>query len=136
MRTVESRKPKSKTKNSFKKMVAPLLSLIIIISLIYLLVKHIELLQSGSSDSNLYLWIVLESLGLLFIPLIFKTKRPVSNSEGKHIKNKQDFNLKIKKMITFNSNYSPNIIVKCRKCRFENPSSTKICLNCGNKMDF
>ena len=124
-----------------KKMIFPLFSLILIFFLIYRLLKHIEQLQiqSGSTNSNLYLWIIVESFGLLIIPLICKTTRSKSSSNQKtsyKIKDPDAFKLKIRKQFQFDVKYSPNIIVKCPQCKFENPSYVKICFNCGNKFDF
>jgi len=96
------------------------------------------MIQSGSTNSNLYLWIILESLGLFILPLILSPKKWKSESSKKRAKKqkKQNLNLKIHKKVKIESNYSPCIIKKCVHCRFENPSSAKICFNCGKKIEF
>ena len=120
-------------------MILPIISLILIFFLIYILLKHIEQLQSGSTNPNLYLWIILESFGLLIIPLICKTTRSKSPSTLKTSNIRKDpdaFKLKIRKQFQFDVKYTPSIIVKCPKCKFENPGNTKICFNCGRNLDF
>lgn len=135
-KAIKNRKKKKKQVYVFFSMI----SLIAIIFLIIKLLSHIQELQSGSSDNILYLWITLEILGLLIIPLISNPNR--WNTISKNISKKQEkrqklqLDLKIKRKVYLDSHYSPNLIIKCPFCGFDNPKNTKKCFNCQAELEF
>ncbi len=130
---------KNKRKQRFKFLYS-IFSLVLIFFLIYQLLNHIKQIQNGNSGSFTYIWVVLEIIGLLILPLISNPKRwekVNKNREDKKIKKEEiQLNLKIRKEIELNTRYSPKLIVKCPKCGFENPKSTKKCFNCQSDIPF
>ncbi|UYP47859.1 hypothetical protein NEF87_004144 [Candidatus Lokiarchaeum ossiferum] len=137
--TKEKESPKKKKKNALF-FLSSIFSLILTFVLITLLIQNVEAFSHGESSGSLIIYTLLEAIGLFFIPIIFNPravkKRLNRNSKSPKSKAKSDLDLRIARMVRLNPKYSPNLIVKCPKCGFDNPSKTKICFNCAFNLNF
>ncbi len=132
--------PRKKKKNTSYMIFSSLLSLIVTFLLIWSLLLDIEAFTQGDSSGNRIILTVLKSIGLLIIPFIFNPKA-VMKRLGRHQekidrRKKDALDLQIAKMVRFNAKFSPSLVVKCPKCKFDNPTKTKICFNCGHNINF
>ena len=110
-----------------------------VLGLLVLLINQIQIFQEGKGDSMDFLWITLEIIGLVLTVLISNPFLKKSNNENNKSQEKQktkSLDLKIRRNVQLNTHYTPKIVVKCPKCGFENPSSTKNCYNCFNELSF
>ncbi len=129
-----------KTKSIYVRLIAPILSLTSTFSLLFLIFRDMGIIRSGDYPQSVITALVIESVLLFLLPCLFNPqaiKKRLGDPEKKTKKVKpKDFDVKIEQLIRFTNTYTPNAIVKCPKCKFENSSRSKICLNCGYMMNF
>ena len=120
------------------RIVAPIFSLLMTFGLLYLLLNDVELFRQGDRSSRIVLGILFECLGLFFFPLLMggKLKKTEKKSSRTTNEEKQTKRFNFKKPVRLNVHYSAKVIVKCTKCKFENPTRTKKCFNCGEELNF
>ena len=123
------------TRAGFFKLFSSFLSLGATFGILWLLSQKIQDYMAGDHSSLTILYIILLAISLLILPFIFFPKR-IKKKSGRAEKsdtesNKTQLELKIRKVMDLKGEYSPNIIQKCPKCGFENPSRTKRCFNCN-----
>ncbi|TFH27758.1 MAG: zinc ribbon domain-containing protein [Promethearchaeota archaeon] len=130
----------SKSKSVYVKVIAPILSIASIVSLLLLIFWDIQLINSGDYPQSTITALVIESILLFLLPCLFNPRAIKKRLDGSGKRPQQVDSdvlaLKIEKEIRFSESYRPNLVIKCPKCKFENPSKAKICYNCGYKMNF
>ena len=137
--SIEKESPKKKKKNTLF-FLSSIFSLVLTFVLITLLIQNVEAFSHGDSSGTLIIQTLLEAIGLFFVPIIFNPralkKRLNRNSNSAKVKTKSDLDFRIARMVRLDAKYCPNLVVKCPKCGFDNPSKTKICFNCALNLNF
>jgi hypothetical protein len=119
-----------KSKDSSKKAIISLSLTLILTFILYInLTSYIE----GDQTTLRLTYILITSLAIFFIPIaMYHHNRPKDPEYDLYEKGKKEsqFQLKIFKRIRLNTIYNKPLIIKCPRCKFENPPSTKKCFNC------
>jgi hypothetical protein len=128
-------------KANISKVSVPVISLVLTFGILYLLIIQIEQFQNGDHSTKVILLIVLEAMALFIIPFFFGRNLKRQKEFKPMKKSSQDENAEkmryfVKNVTLENLSYTPMLVKICRYCKFENSSSTKICLNCGKRLDF
>jgi len=122
------------TRAKFFKLFSSILSLGATFGILWLLSQKIQDYIAGDHSPLTILYIILLAISLLILPFIFFPKRIKKKSDRANKSstdpNEAQLELKIRKVMELKGEYSPNIIQKCPKCGFENPSHAKKCFNC------
>lgn len=117
------------------KLFSSLLSLGITFGILWLLALKIQDYTAGDHSSTTILHISLLAISLLVLPFIFLPqaikRRQARSKKSPKKPTEASLDLKIRKVMNLKGEYSANIIQKCPKCGFENPSHTKKCFNCN-----
>jgi uncharacterized membrane protein len=123
------------TRAKYFKLFSSILSLGATFGVLWLLSQKIQAYIAGDHSSTTILHIILLAIALLILPFIFlpkAIKRKQARAEKSSPEpNETQLELKIRKVMELRGEYAPNIIQKCPKCGFENPSHTKKCFNCN-----
>ena len=123
-----------------RKIFVPILSLLITFFLLYLLFENIKAINEGDHSENRYFLIIVESIALFLIPFLFNpkavNKRINRRNRAKLTQEKNLLELKIKKLVKLDGHYTPAIVLKCPNCKFVSTKKTKICYNCGYKLNW
>lgn len=131
----ENKKP-----NTIFRILSPVLSLVSTITLVILIMKQIDIVNSENFTFKNVLLIILEAILLFLFPLLFNPqffqKRFEQKQRRTQRRKEESLNIKIEKQIQFNDKFKPNLLTPCPKCRFENPMGAKMCYNCGHKLNF
>jgi hypothetical protein len=132
----------SQQKSGFIRVFFPIISLIITFGLLYDLVSGVERITGGDRSSGTILRLLFESIMLFIVPFAFNPKYYQSTRKPKVVpqeqidKDKERKRWRLRKQISFKGHYEPPIIMRCPKCKFENPPKTNVCFNCGEKLVF
>ncbi|MHA1520611.1 MAG: hypothetical protein ACTSRK_10560 [Promethearchaeota archaeon] len=130
----------SKIKSIYVKVIAPIFSIGSIIFLLFLIFHDIQIINSGDYPQSTITALIIESILLFLLPLLFNPraiKKRFENTKNRSKKiNSDALAFRIEQEIRFAETYRPNVIIKCPKCKFENPSNAKICYNCGFSLNF
>lgn len=137
---MSEKKIKYSRKENIARVFIPIISILITFFILYLLYENILAINEGDHSGKRYLLTVIESISLFVIPFIFNpkavNKRINKRSEAKRPIEKEILELKIKKLVKLDGQYTQAIIKKCPKCSFVNTKNSKICYNCGYKLNW
>ncbi len=127
-------------KENIARVLIPVISLLITFFILYLLFENISAINEGDHSEKRYLLTVIESISLFIIPFIFNpkavSKRINKRNKAKKTIEKDILELKIQKLVKLDGHYTPAIIKKCNNCGFINTKKTKVCYNCGYRLDW
>ena len=130
----------SKNKKVKATLIIPLISLLVTIFMLFLLYEDIKALNEGDKSVKRIALTIINSIALFIIPFIFNpkaVKKRFDSREEERIQREKDYlDIIIKKTVKLDETFTPSLIRKCPKCGFMNTGKTKICYNCGFKLNW